>query len=220
VWYLPCGFVTAGREGFGEPTSSTCWRFVKLGVLSGGGSGMVLIQGLASGGVAFTIRPHDSMGWKWMKRLFAVLATCIGLVALWFTSQGAWLVLPFAGMELLVLGIGIYFNALWIANREVIQIEGENLSVWRGRRQLLEVVRFPRHWTRVRLITDPRGWYPSRLFLEYRGKRIEVGNVLVEGEREALVADLRKKLSFLTASQQDIEPVSESQALGTARQQA
>lgn len=181
---------------------------------------MVLIQGLASGGVAFTIHPHDSMGWKWMKRLFAFLATCIGLVALWFTAQGAWLVLPFAGMELLVLGIGIYFNALWIENREVIQIEGENLSVWRGRRQLLEVARFPRHWTRVRLITDPRGWYPSRLFLEYRSKRVEVGKVLVEGEREALVADLRKNLSFLTASQQDIESVSESQALGTARQQA
>lgn len=157
---------------------------------------MLTCQELGSGGCTFIIRSNCSLSWTWMKRLFGFLACCLGAVATYFVSIGAWLVLPFAGLELLLIGAGIYANARWTHRREVVEVGGNDLRVLRGGRALAEIKRLPRHWTRVTMRQDPRGWYPSLLLLECHGQRIEVGKALVETERLQLANDLRSKLSF------------------------
>jgi uncharacterized membrane protein len=152
-----------------------------------------------------------------MKRLLLFLAACIVAVSAYFASLGAWLVLPFAGLELVVLTAGVYLNARWGATREVISLRGNDLRVARGRRTLEEVARLPRHWTRVTLVRDPRGWYPSRLLLQCHGRRIEVAAALVESERASLAEDLRARLSFPSAVQHT-EPEPLLQGLGAAEQ--
>jgi hypothetical protein len=54
----------------------------------------------------------------------------------------------------------------------------------------------PRYWTQVRLRQDPRGWYPSKLFLGCHGRQVEVGSRLVESERVQLATDLRSSLGL------------------------
>jgi uncharacterized membrane protein len=157
---------------------------------------MVTYQQFETGECHFTVSPNCSLGWTWMKRLFLFFGACLAAVAAWFASLGAWLVLPFAGLELLVLGIGIYANARWSATREVISLEGNRLRVLRGRRKPKEIACLPRHWARVHLRKDPRGWYPSRLLLECHGRSVEIGGSLVEQERTQLAEDLSARLSF------------------------
>lgn len=142
-------------------------------------------------GVRFTVRPNCALSWRATKWLFAFFALCLGAVTAYFAALGAWLVLPFAGLELLVLGLGLYLSSLAGHRREVIQVDGLVLRVLRGGRQLEEVAALPRQWGRIQLTRDPRGWYPSRLVLTGGGCRIEVGACLVEAEREALAAELR-----------------------------
>ena len=179
---------------------------------------MVVYQRLDSGDCTFTVQPNCALGWVWMKRLFVFLATCIGAVAAWFVSKGAWLVLPFAGLEVVVLAIGVYLNGRWGATREVIALKAADLRVYRGHRELKEVIRLPRHWSRASLQRDPRGWYPSRLVLECHGRRVEVGAALVEAERLALTDDLRAELGFQpTAHNTEPEPV--PAGIDTAEQQ-
>jgi uncharacterized membrane protein len=144
----------------------------------------------------FTLLPNCALGWKWMKRLFFLLACCIGGVTLYFVTLGAWLVIPFSGLEILVLGVGVYVNGCRCAQREIIDFQGSQLRVWRGGRTLREVECLPRYWTRLTLWRDPRGWYPSRLWLECHGRRVEVGATLVEWERMDLAEDLRGQLDF------------------------
>ncbi len=157
---------------------------------------MVIRHELDSGDSLFIIQPNGSLSWVWMKRLFGFLACSVAAVGTYFAAQGAWLVLPFAGLELIAIGAGIYASARWSAGREVIEIKGNDLRILRGRRLLTEIHRLPRHWTRVNLRQDPRGWYPSRLLLECHGRGLEIAQPLVESERLQLAEDLRTRLSF------------------------
>lgn len=165
----------------------------------------------------FTLTPNRSLSWKWVKRVFWFFVICLALVSGYFASQGAWLVLPFAGLEAGVLGLGLYLSARWSSNREIVSLEGSELRVLRGCNQLQEVARLSRHWTRVALRSDPRGWYPSRLFLESHGRRIEIGPFLVESERVQLAADLHSKLKFEFTTNH-IEPRALAEGFATAEQ--
>lgn len=142
----------------------------------------------------FVIWPHSALNWTGMRRLLCVLTAAIAAVAVYFALKGAWLVLPFAGLEALVVCGGIYLNARWAVTREEVRLAGPDLMVSRGRRHLVEIARLPRYWTRVALVRDPRGWYRGRLLLESHGRHLEIGAVLAEGEREALAAALGSRL--------------------------
>ena len=160
---------------------------------------MVLIEQLHGGDCAFTVQPNCALGWTWMKRVFWGVTACVALVGGYFVARGAWLVLPFAGLEVGVLAYAVYQNARAAATREVILLRGKDMRVFRGRRTLTEVARLPRYWTRLSLVQDPRGWYPSRMFLECHGRRIEVASAVVDGERRQLASDLRQRLGFESA---------------------
>jgi uncharacterized membrane protein len=178
---------------------------------------MVSHQQQDSGDCAFVLRPDRALNWVWVKRLFLFLTLCILTVAAYFAHLGAWLVLPFAGLEIGVLAVGLYLNARSGSGREVIDLSGSELRVLRGRRELAEVARMHRHWTRASLIRDPRGWYPGRLLLQCHGRSIEIGRALVESERDRLAQDLQARLSFHSAVQCSA-PAPIPEGLGAAEQ--
>jgi len=157
---------------------------------------MAVIQERASGGHRFILRPNCSLSWQTTKALIWFFAACLTAVGAYFATLGAWLVFPFAGLELGVLVAGFYLSALAGHTREEIEIDGPVLRVSRGGRRLEEVACFPANWTRVSVRRDTRGWYPSRLMLHCHGKGVEVGGKLVEAEREELADMLRDLLDF------------------------
>ena len=108
---------------------------------------MVVFRQLDDSGCAFDLRPNSSLGWRRMKWVFLALMGCIVAVSVYFVSLGAWLVLPFAGLEVLVVGIGVYANACWANRREVVDLRDNRVRVWRGSTRLQEVDSFPSGWT-------------------------------------------------------------------------
>ena len=157
---------------------------------------MAVFRDQDSSGYRFEVRPNCALSWRSTKLLFLFFTCCLGAVACYFVFLGAWFVLPFAGLELVVLGAGLYLNALSGHTREVIKIDGPVLRVLRGRRQLEEIARFPANWSWAVLQRDPTGWYPSRLLLGCHGKGLEVGSKLVEHEREELAEGVQELLGF------------------------
>ncbi len=127
------------------------------------------------------------------------------------------MVLPFAGLEMIVLAIGIYAGSRWSATREVLRLDAEELVVLRGRGELEEVARLPRYWTRISLLRDSESWYPSRLLLACHGRRVEIAAFLVEHEREELAGNLRERMSFYPDWRQP-EPSSLPKGLDAAEQ--
>ncbi len=157
---------------------------------------MLTYQQFDSGECSLTISPNCALGWSRMKYLFLFFFACTSLVAGFFALQGAWLVLPFAGLEMAVLAMGIYAGARWSATREVLYLDANEVVLLRGRAQLNEVARLPRYWTRISLLSEKGSWYPSRLFLACHGRQVEIAASLVEHERIELAAVLRERMSF------------------------
>jgi uncharacterized membrane protein len=140
------------------------------------------------------LRPHRSMSWRQATWVCGLFAGCMVVCSAYWVARGAWVVLPFFGLELAVLALGLYLNAHAGARREVIDIDGPSLRISWGRSGPEGQIVLPRHWTRPVLSTDPSGWYPSRLALVAGGRRVSLAAGLTEEERRGVAAELAQQL--------------------------
>jgi uncharacterized membrane protein len=112
----------------------------------------------------------------------------VGLVFAW---HGFWPVLPFAGLEILVLGAAFYRCLSRSQIREVVTITRDTVAVDRGRKRPEEHWECPRAWARINMERAPIAWYPSRLSVAFQGRQIEIGRFLSEMERQQLAVELQ-----------------------------
>lgn len=126
-------------------------------------------------------------------RLFvgSVAAVTFG-VAIIFTAQGFWPVLPFAGLEIGLLAWAVRASLRRGAEREVIVVSDAEVVVERRRPGGSRRTVFPRHWSRVTLRGPLRVQHPSRLTIESHGRACEVGRFLTEDERRRLASRLER----------------------------
>lgn len=115
-------------------------------------------------------------------------------VAVRFVLLGAWVVLPFALVELIGLGVAFFLMSRRARYSETIDVNEDTLFVirrdWRSQHEW----RFQPYWVQVILRLDANNWYPSRLFLRSHGQSIEIGTCLTDEERAELSAGLRRRL--------------------------
>ena len=138
----------------------------------------------------FLIRPNCSLSWRQVVRFYlAVLAASMG-IAVAFALQGAWMVLPFAGLEMLVLGAALYVVARRGSNWEMISIQGDNLDFVAHGPGSEHRERFKRAWVRIELLGPAIQGHPSRLTIGSHGRRIEVGSCLNEADKRYLADEL------------------------------
>jgi uncharacterized membrane protein len=112
-----------------------------------------------------------------------------------FAFLGYWMVLPFAGLEMLALAAALWWVMRGNAYREVISIGSERVQIQAGRFRPERNVDFPRAWTRVCLEMPRSPCDRSRLLISHAGRRCEVGACLGEAQREALARRLNEILA-------------------------
>ncbi|MEM7083398.1 MAG: DUF2244 domain-containing protein [Pseudomonadota bacterium] len=117
---------------------------------------------------------------------------------------GFWLVLPFAGLELLAVGYALSLSMRRGRYQEVLRVFNEQLVVEKGVQTVEERVEFPRYWTTVKLVPSRVASYPSRLVVSCMGKSLEIGAFLTEPER----VGLGKRLSALVGPVQTLPTIS------------
>ena len=141
------------------------------------------------------VSPNDSLGSRGRVIFFLVVALAVLLVSASVAARGLWPVLPFAGLELLVLAICLYVVERRTRYREVITLEGDSLRVEQGRGRPETEQRFHRAWVRVELEPAAHRNYPARLFLREGHRQCEIGRCLTESERSSLGERLRGLLA-------------------------
>ncbi len=146
--------------------------------------------GSSSTQTVFTVEPNRNLSWQQSKWLFLILSGCVGLVALYFASLGAWLVLPFTGLEILIIGGAIYAQSCCAHRREIIRVDHTQIEI-RDQRKPEATKTFPKAWSSIVQTRDGNGWYPSRLLIGSHGEFVEIGKNLIEDERESLAHQLR-----------------------------
>lgn len=125
--------------------------------------------------------------------MFAGLTVFALIVSVCFWLAGAWLVLPFAGLELVVVGAALYRLVRHRDDHERVAIDRDRITIVRRRGGHERHDQFQRYWVKVNL-ERRRGWYPSRLLVGSHGCWVEVGADVNEEERELLAVRLRKIL--------------------------
>lgn len=121
--------------------------------------------------------------------VFAFLFVVSVGIACAFAALGAWLILPFAGLEMLVLYAAFRYVDRHAADYERVAIEGDRVEVERhvaGRTQRYE---FNRCWARVVASGDG-----GRLALRSHGRELEIGHYMNEAQRLDLARALKSRL--------------------------
>lgn len=147
-----------------------------------------------SGGCRFIIRPNRSLSWRELLVFFYLSLSVSLLIALFFLLLGAWPILPFAGLEMLLLFLGLYYVAKrcsrdceWITIRE----DGIETILFTGRMKTSNS--FPRQWAKL-VMQDEDKWYASRLLIGSHGRYAEIGAQLSAQEKRELYLELSQAL--------------------------
>ncbi len=121
--------------------------------------------------------------------LLTIIPCCIAVGFAWL---GAWLVLPFIGLEIFALAYAFYHVSSHDSDYESISINGESLIVERCTRQELSKHVLNPYWAKVVQHALPNG--ELRLGLVSHGKEVEVGRFLTSKQRESLALQLEKRI--------------------------
>lgn len=111
-------------------------------------------------------------------------------IGLWFWSQGARMVLGFAGLELLVVGIAFVVYARHATDGERISLRGAQLVVELEQAGRLQREEFDSRWVRV----EPKAGEGSLIELSGQGRKVEVGRYVRPELRPALAREIRTAL--------------------------
>ncbi len=134
-------------------------------------------------------KPNCSLRVDEQKKVFAVIAGFALLVAFGFTVAGAWLVMPFAGLELAALAVAFYYVNGNAEDYESLQITGDRLVIETRKRKRIERVEFNRYWVRVVLQVLPGGI--QQLLFCSTGKEVRFGSYLNDEQRQELARELK-----------------------------
>lgn len=146
------------------------------------------------------LRPNCSLTPRGALVFFASLCVVSFGIGALFASQGFWPVLPFAGLEMLVLGwaLRVSLKARHVSQR--VEVSREHVRIEAREANTLDSLVFPRHWAKVTLRVPRTALHPSRLLIECRGHACEVGGFLIEEERRELAKRLRQLIGNVNAS--------------------
>ncbi|MBI2802410.1 MAG: DUF2244 domain-containing protein [Gammaproteobacteria bacterium] len=143
-----------------------------------------------SGHHTLVIRPTRSLSWSQAKRVLWLISGLPITVGILFAALDILWILPFAGLEVLLLWVAFYVVVLEGEYQEIVRVEAHKVVIEKGRQRLVEHYEFDREWLRVELRTPTDGWYPSRLQLRSHGRSVVLGQCLTDGERTELAQAL------------------------------
>ena len=117
-----------------------------------------------------------------------IFIVSIGIAAA-FAILGAWLILPFAGLEMMVLFFAFRYMERHAADYELIEIDGDTVKIEWASAGSRHSRAFNRHWARV--VAEEDG---SRLALRSHGRELEIGRYMNDEQRLDLARALRRRL--------------------------
>jgi len=134
---------------------------------------------------SLTLKRNCAMSPAGLATVFATLAVLVLAIGAGFALMGAWLILPFAGLEVLLLGAAYVAYARRAADYERIELEAGhvNVEVAEG----VRTARYEMHGARVAL-------EEGRVVLRDAKEELEIGRYLGAEARNEVAAVLEKKL--------------------------
>jgi len=107
---------------------------------------------------------NRATSWRANQIFLLVIGGLSTLIAVGFALLGAWLILPFAGLEILLLASLLWYVNTVHSRREVVHFSAAEVVVEKGRNNPVLIWKCLRPWCRFNLYNS-HPWYPQRLKL-------------------------------------------------------
>ena len=151
---------------------------------------IILDKDCDSGSMRFILIPNRSINWSIIVKFYILTCMVSFSIALLFGFMGYWYILPFSGMEMLLLGGGLYMACRKIYRQEVITADNEVIKIEKGCHGVDESWKFDRHWVRIALEKQGSLRTSLTILIGSHGNFVEVGSFLTDGEKESLAIEL------------------------------
>lgn len=125
------------------------------------------------------------LGWIYL----SLCVVSLGIAA-FFWAMGARLVMPFAWLEIIALGVALFIYGRHATDGEQITLQGSRLIVELESGGKLARAEFDRAWVRV----EPKSSDRSLITLSERGKSVNVGRFVRPELRFLLASEIRMAL--------------------------
>ena len=134
--------------------------------------------------------PNRSADWRTVKIFLWSISCFMMTIAFAFAYSGLWMVLPFAGLEILALVLLMYWVALQCRRQQVIRIADHRIVVEKGYESPRQTWQSELFWVRLVISPPPYRGHPRRLYLRNKQNQLEIGEFLNDEDKKRLVADL------------------------------
>ncbi len=143
----------------------------------------------------FVIRPNLSLSRRGNQLFFLTLFCVSFLIAAAFAWFGLWMVLPFAGLEMLCLGAALYYCVRRLSRRETVVVEGDEVRVSVGHEKPEKSCTFKRAWASVVMAPPRFQGEPKSLWIRSHGRQVEIGSFLSENDKWNLARALERAIA-------------------------
>lgn len=144
------------------------------------------------------VEPNRSASWNQNKILIGILGCWCLLIACAFALIGAWMILPFAGIEIAALLAGCYSVCWNLHRRHVLRFCEDGVTIEKGRLLPNQVWHFSKHHTSISVERRDHPWDPLKIFLcsrDHQGaiELIAIGDFLNKDDSTQLLKVLRQR---------------------------
>jgi len=140
------------------------------------------------------LTPNRSISWPLLVKFYLFTCFMSFSIATLFALLGYWVVLPFSGLEMLVLGGGLYVTCRKVYRQEVISLDNDRIEIEKGCISVDESWQFDRHWARLSIEEIKSFRKKMSLKIGSHGNYVEVGSFLNESEKETLAFELNQSI--------------------------
>ena len=156
---------------------------------------MVSVEEKSNSNYLITLSPNSSLtGIYRIIFLASISFICVG-IAIVFYFFGAYLILPFAGIEIAILLIAFYLSFKWSSRKELIYISQEVVKIEKGIHKAEYLWEEFRTFTSFQIEKDANK--SLRLSFRSKGDDVIVGNFLNEDDKNILINEIRNIIDEL-----------------------
>lgn len=139
----------------------------------------------------WVFRRNCSLTPKQLLQWYLSLCVITLVIATGFLLAGFWIVLPFAGLELLLVGIAFVVYARHATDYEMIELQPNQLLLVMADGSKVTQIEWTPQWAKL----SYNGKYKAPLLFSYKGEQVKIGKFIAEKDKSALHRELRAALA-------------------------
>lgn len=138
------------------------------------------------------LKPNCSASWRFNKQLIVAIGLLSAVIAGGFAAIGAWLILPFAGLEIAALSAALYWVNWHLHYRQVLWFEEDKLVIEEGYYKPRQSYRWAVAASFICVTEQAANRQALAIYLASGSERVRLGEFLTDDDQRKLLTLLRQ----------------------------